>query len=334
MKRYKQNRQTTRRVDGTKGDDTKTSARLDECERKTNGPDAVSTKVPTALRTAAKANNRSIEPIIPQNTPADLLHLLLFRVPIEAAFDIALIRPAMLPKGQRFESAEDARAQRDKDYERLDSLGQRDAARALFMCEPGNPCGRPYCATCARQFRRWSTAQTLRLAPERQIKCVTVALEAAPLNRLPGCDLIRMKNMLGQRIRRCTTVQFVVGGIEAAYRDAKKDFLIHAHLLIAGGSKAEYQALRKACRMTEVDYTFKSQKVKDRPKQFSYLLKFGTFHRPGTQTSKRRTRAVPLPSEALRRLTIWRAKYNLMDFLFLQGLRRRGGDLVRIEQKP
>ncbi len=335
MKRYKQNRQTTRRVDGTKGDDTKTSARLDECERKTNSPDAVFTKAPMALRTAAKANDRSIEPIIPQNTPADLLHLLLFRVPIEPAFDIALTRPPMLPKGQRFESAEDARAQRDKDYERLDRLGQRDAAKALFMCEPGDPCGRPYCAACGRQFRRWLIGQALRLQAGLDLNVITIAIELVPTKRLEDCDVLAVKRRVTQRFRRAApSAEFVLGGVEADYREEDDTFLIHAHLLVSPMPRDEMKALRSAFADIGVTRAVKVQSLRDPAAQVSYLLKFPTFHRPGPQNGSRRSRPVPLPDHALEQLTLWRARHGFMDFVLMMGLRRRGGDLVRIEQKP
>ena len=77
----------------------------------------------------------------------------------------------------------------------------------------------------------------------------------------------------------------------------------------------------------------KVQELRDPAAQISYLLKFTTFHRPGSQNGSRRPRAVPLPDDALKQLTLWRARHGFFDFLFMIGLRRRGGDLVQIDNE-
>jgi len=65
----------------------------------------------------------------------------------------------------------------------------------------------------------------------------------------------------------------------------------------------------------------------------SYALKFTTFHRPGGQNGSRRPTAIPLPDNALKQLTLWRAHHELLDFVFMMGLRRIDGALVRIEDR-
>ena len=77
----------------------------------------------------------------------------------------------------------------------------------------------------------------------------------------------------------------------------------------------------------------KLQTLRDAPKQISYLMKFSTFHRPGSQKGSRRRTAIPLPDHALKQLDPWRARYGFLDFVFMLNLRRKGGNLVRIDDK-
>jgi hypothetical protein len=92
----------------------------------------------------------------------------------------------------------------------------------------------------------------------------------------------------------------------------------------------EVKALRSAFANIGATRAIKVQPLRDPATQISYLLKFGTFHRPGSQNGSRRPRAIPLPDQALKRLTLWRARHGFLDFVFTMGLRRRAGDLVRI----
>ena len=73
--------------------------------------------------------------------------------------------------------------------------------------------------------------------------------------------------------------------------------------------------------------------MRDPAAQISYLLKFTTYHRPGSQNGSRRPTAIPLPDHALKQLTLWRARHGFLDFVLMMGLRRSGGDLVRIENR-
>jgi hypothetical protein len=95
----------------------------------------------------------------------------------------------------------------------------------------------------------------------------------------------------------------------------------------------ELDALRSAFADKDMPRPIKVQKLKDAPRQSSYVLKFTTFHRPGSQKGPSRATAIPLPDHALKHLTLWRARYGLLDFVFTMHPRRRGGDLVRIVQK-
>ena len=255
--------------------------------------------------------NPSSAPVrIPQNIPAreSARALLALRVPRE--FDIARLRPHNLPRAQRFETEADARARRDTEHERFERItGLAHVANLLFQCEGESPCAEAYCPSCGRLFRRWLTGQALRLQADLDLEVITVALELVPTQMLPDC------------------------GIEAEYLRGDDAFLVHAHLLVSRLPRDELKALRSAFADIDVARAVKVQAMRDPAAQISYLLKFTTYHRPGSQNGSRRPTAIPLPDHALKQLTLWRARHGFLDFVLMMGLRRSGGDLVRIENR-
>lgn len=272
---------------------------------------------------------------IPQNIPSRESARALLALRIPRMLDIARLRPSDLPRGQRFETVDDARARRDADLERFERIaGLAEVADLLWDCSGDSPCAQVYCPICGRRFRRWLTGQGLRLQAELDLEVITVALELAPTNRLTDCDLLLVKRRAAQRVRRAApSAKFVLGGIEAEYRQGDDSFLIHAHLLVSQLPPDQLEALRSAFADIDVMRAVKVQELRDPAAQISYLLKFTTFHRPGSQNGSRRPRAIPLPDHALKQLTLWRARHGFFDFLFMMGLRRCGGDLVRIENE-
>ena len=214
--------------------------------------------------------------------------------------------------------------------EEIDGLG-RIAAR-LHACTPQARCASVCCPSCSRKFRRWFICQALRHERDLELQVLTVALELVPSKLLRKLNLRELKRRVSQRIRRAApSVRFALGGIEAEFRQADDAFLVHAHLLVSRLPRDEMKALRSAFADIGATRAIKVQPLRDPASQISYLLKFATFHRPGSQNGSRRPRAIPLPSEALKQLTLWRARHGFLDFVFTMGLRRRGGDLVQIE---
>jgi hypothetical protein len=150
---------------------------------------------------------------------------------------------------------------------------------------------------------------------------------------LAKCDLLVVKRRVAQRFRRAApSAKFVLGGIEAEYRQGDDTFLVHAHLLVSRLPRDELKALRSAFADIDVARSVKKQALRDPAAQTSYLLKFMTLHRPGSQSGSRRPIAIPLSNHALKELTLWRARHGFLDFVFMIGLRRSGGDLVRIDK--
>jgi hypothetical protein len=272
---------------------------------------------------------------IPQNIPAreSARGLLAQRIPRK--FDIAQLRPSELPRGQRFETEPDARARRDTELERFEGIAElANVADRLLFCSAEARCAEMYCAPCGRLFRRWLIGQVLRLQVGLDLNVMTIALELVPTNKLMDCDVLVVKRRTAQRIRRAApSARFVLGGIEAEYRQSDDTFLIHAHLLVSQLPRDEQNALRSAFADIGVTRAVKVQALRDPAAQISYVLKFATYHRPGSQNGSRRSRAIPLPDRALKELTLWRARHGFLEFVFMMGLRRRGGDLVRIDKR-
>jgi hypothetical protein len=279
------------------------------------------------------SDRASSPPRIPQNVSADETVRRLLKLPVPRKFNIVRLRPADLPRAERFETVADVGTRRINEAARLeeiDGLG-RIAAR-LRACTPQARCTSVCCPSCSRKFRRWFICQALRHERDLELQVLTVALELVPSNELSQINLSVLKRRTSQRIRRAApSVRFVLGGIEADYRQTDDAFLVHAHLLVSRLPRDEVKALRSAFAEIGVTRAIKVQPLRDPVTQISYLLKFTTFHRPGSQNSSRRPSAIPLPSEALKQLTLWRAQHGFLDFVFMTGLRRRGGDLVQIE---
>src|SRR5438445_9558942 len=81
-------------------------------------------------------------------------------------YEIKLLRPANLAKGERFETVQDARAESERSEELLRSFsgGSKELAEFLQECREGYyHCNRPFCPICARVFRRWFVGELLRV---------------------------------------------------------------------------------------------------------------------------------------------------------------------------
>jgi hypothetical protein len=270
---------------------------------------------------------------IPQNVSARETANRLLGLPVPQEFDIARLRPEELARGERFETVADARARRDAELERFQQIaGLTEVADRLFACRAESPCAEVSCPICARLFRRWLISEALRHQPDLDLVVITIALQLVASKKLRTLDLRVLKRRTSQRIRRAApSARFALGGIEADYRQGDDTFLVHAHLLLPQLPFDEVNALRSAFADTGVTRAVKVQPLRDPPAQISYMLKFTSFHRPGSQNGSRRPTAIPLPDPAFEQMTLWRARHGFLDFVFMMGLRRRGGDLARIE---
>ncbi len=88
---------------------------------------------------------------------------------VPSSRDLAILRPATLPKGKRFETLEDVEAYSTQLESSL-RHGTRYSALAdtLKECRAGYyRCGKPFCSLCARLFRRWLFSESSRIASQR-----------------------------------------------------------------------------------------------------------------------------------------------------------------------
>jgi len=243
-------------------------------------------------------------------------------------YDIALLRPSALPKKERFETVADAKAERIRSQAVLGSVsGGRIHAEYLHDCgTDGYRCGQPFCPVCARRFRRWFTGELLRITERTtSLQIFTVLLQAAPRDQIDKLDLDTHRAALRKRIQRSGLGDAaVVGGFEVAYKARLRSWVLHANLLVIGGTEAGHEKFAETFAGSELDRPVVRSPVRDRPAQFSYLLKLSTYHRPYQQNGEDRSKAVSLNTAQHLALVRWMAKREFQEFMFLFSARRRG----------
>ena len=193
--------------------------------------------------------------------------------------------------------------------------------RQLFacMCLP-YPCRRPFCPQCARSFRMWCLDEFTSLVKgfQRNSNIVTVILQKVPRSALRSIKLRAVKARLRTIcVRSALRSSTVCGGIEVSYDWQQDIFILHAHLMVIDATSHQLSSLRPLFRKSSGARSVKVQPLRHPQAQISYLLKFNTFHRPGSQFGSHRARAVPLPLPALEALVAWWAQYEVSDFVFL-----------------
>lgn len=197
------------------------------------------------------------------------------------------------------------------------------------MCLP-HPCRRPYCSACGRQFRVWLCGELSGLVKKGRASShvVTIILRRIPVMALRFENLTAIKASLRTNCIRLGLKDLpVCGGIEVAYDCRENNFILHAHLLVIGGTTNEWAKLRPLFSKKCGPRSVKVQPVRDISRQVSYLLKFNTYHRPGSQYGSHRAKAVPLPIGPLQQLEQWWSKFELHEFLFLHRFRIVGGHI-------
>jgi hypothetical protein len=267
--------------------------------------------------------------------------------------DISLLRAEPLKGRTAFESHETALKYNDLLIERLgnralavQAILERCNARADF-------CGLPNCAKCARFYRRYFVSELLRVGRQCRRRCqtATILLEIIDFGRLSQTNMAAAHDRLRKRLQRCGfSGSIIIGGTELTWIENSLHWILHVHVLAIGASDDSWKRLKKIYRddvtkrrgrtsgrtTASVSGRFRPVVVKSLRHpltQCSYLLKFQTIHRPGTQHGARRPSAVPMREGPLVELVEWRMNYQLDDFLFLFGARRRGGKIVPIDDR-
>jgi hypothetical protein len=217
---------------------------------------------------------------------------------IPRRFDLAELLPAELPKSRRFETETDTVERSIAAEQKLRKAGPlfRKLAERLADCRNGDcSCRLPICPICARSFRRWFAANVMALADRtNNPNTITLFCATVPEGQLHCVDLAKSHDQLRHRLRRAGVSDAVaVGGTEVAYRAKQNDWLLHHHVLVGDAESHQFDRLRSAWSKSEIETPVRISPLRDPARQLGYLLKFASFHRPGTESSARRARAYP-----------------------------------------
>jgi hypothetical protein len=238
-------------------------------------------------------------------------------------FDITLLMPAHMLKGKRFETPRDVNKE-SRRSQRL--LRGTQEATILASCRRGPSCDQTFCPICAREFRRWFIGELLRTTEHRtRIRVLTILLQSADRKEISNLDFWRHKHALRKRLERAgLNNAIVVGGVEVVYRAKDHRWILHVNLIIVGGRRAAISRFEETFANSDIERPVHTVRLKDRPEQLSYALKFVTYHRPYTQRGPAKSRALPLNGPEHRALVTWMHQRRFADFLFLYNARRKG----------
>jgi hypothetical protein len=214
-------------------------------------------------------------------------------------YDIAVLRPANMPRGQRFETLADAREESERSEQLLRSFsgGSKEVADFLQECRDGYyECNETFCPICGRIFRRWFIGELLRATKGQiDVHMYTVLLKKAEKTKINELNPAPFRAFIRKRLQRSGlgTVP-VIGGFEIAYKAAQQAWVLHANLVMIGGEEKARKKFKKAFRGDDFDRPLLQTALKDRAEQLSYVLKFTTYHRPHEQQGAIRAPAKPL----------------------------------------
>ena len=207
-------------------------------------------------------------------------------------------------------------------------------AEYLQECRAGYyECNKPFCPVCARQFRRWFIGELLRVTKGRKnIQTYTVLLKEAPKDKIDTLDFAPFR-ALRKRLQRSGLAKVpVIGGFEIVYKAAKRVWVLHTNLVMIGGNKSAHKKFKQTFAGDEIERPVLRAKLKDRAEQLSYILKFGTYHRPHEQHGSARSQAKPLNPSEHAALLKWMSRFEFEDFLLLISARRQGGTKIALSQ--
>jgi hypothetical protein len=138
---------------------------------------------------------------------------------------------------------------------------------------------------------------------------------------LADADVRRTREILRKRLDRAGfSGAIVAGGIEVAWQEKHRRWLLHAQVLAIGVAAHAWTRLEAGLEDSGTWRPVHVVPLRDPDEQLSYCVKFVTYHQPGR-------RLVP-PPDRLVELAAWQSRYRFEDFLFAYGARRRGGQLV------
>jgi hypothetical protein len=248
-------------------------------------------------------------------------------------YDITLLRPADLPRGQRFETLADARGESERSEKLLLSFsgGNKVIGEYVQECRDGYyECDKPFCPICARQFRRWFIGELLRVTNgSDHVHIYTVLLKEAATDKINKLDPTLFRAFIRKRLERAGLADVpVIGGFEIVYKAAQQVWVLHANLVMIGGEERARKKFKKAFQGDDFDRPLLRTALKDRAEQLSYVLKFTTYHRPYEQQGATRSEAKPLNAREHAALLKWMSQLEFKDFLLLINARRQRGNKI------
>jgi hypothetical protein len=242
--------------------------------------------------------------------------------------DIALLRPATLSKGKRFETEHDV-------YETANTIvcnlqGRLwSIARKVEECVDGvQNCLLPICPICARHYRRYFFSEVLQIYSEELTgaQSATVYLETYEAGTLSNASIKTAHEKFQKQLRRSGFGgAILIGGTEVTYQPETKDWLLHLHLLSLAASQQAWKTLERPLSKYAVRDPLRVKSINDHIEQLSYLQKFHTYYRAGTPNGNSRTPPYPLKKAQLCELASWACNHEFTDFTFCFGVRRRYG---------
>jgi hypothetical protein len=247
--------------------------------------------------------------------------------------DIALLRPAGMPRGQRFETSADVREESERSEKLLRSFAAGSAVLAEYLqeCRAGDyECNKPFCPICGRVFRRWFIGELLRITKGRDhVHMYTVLLKEAENDKIDELDPAPFRASLRKRLQRSGLGNIpVIGGFEIVYRAKRQIWVLHANLVMIRGDKTARKEFKEKFQSDDLDRPLVQAALRDRAEQLSYVLKFTTYHRPHQQQGSTKSEAKPLNPKEHMALVKWMSQFEFQDFLLLINARRQGGTKI------
>ena len=253
------------------------------------------------------------------------------RANVVTEYDIALLRPDTLAKGKRFETPDDVRVESQRSERTLYKFRKAWMLREqLSDCrERHYDCYGTFCPICARDFRRWFISATLSMIENHQVAANVLTVLLAKSCNIEDLDPITYRDPIRKKLKQAGLASApVIGGFEMVYRARDREWILHVNLLICGCTDLTLKRLKASFASEEFDRPTNSVLLNDPVEQVSYLLKFGTYHRPYAQTGSKRSPAVPLNASQHFALVNWMSRFNFADMVFLHSVRRQGLRLV------
>jgi hypothetical protein len=170
-------------------------------------------------------------------------------------------------------------------------------------------------------------AELLRVTQKelRPVNIVTVLLEAADRSNIDDLDPASFRHLLRKRLERTGLAEAVViGGFEIVYRAREQKWILHINLVVIGGSRKTREKFMASFDSSDIYRPVFPAPLENPLKQLSYVLKFGTYHRPHQQRGSAKSKATPLNKPEHRALVSWMSRREFKDFLFLFNARRDG----------